>query len=1016
MLKVRDLLDLFSADIKEMAAKVNKVCDTPVKAEVDVEDKGFPVKGQCSVPFYPVYVSPISTRGSEGFVINPFEKLLDFLPGEQGRIGDGRFFTPAPDLRGWMLIDKEKISSTAHKEQVVGDFEVWLDWRAPNKDQELKDVGPLMRDFILRADTRGVVDKTGYQYMDIGQVAEDDTDDVPIMVLTRVDCAITFNVRTCEWEMFEDAMEPSAINNVTQHKELLTTVKEGRATYTGEEIAKMVMSTEKGLGLLADWYDKNLDTILLPTRFAITHPLDARGYFLRKSATAAVNVTGDWHIPTKDMFPVYIHDIALDHWFGISNGLAQISVGELPPSREQAGVLMGVYEVWYDKEAKDVYTNAQLGWLLKTVMGSRFMPTSEGHVAMFGCMAYLNHFIAKAVHGGVVKQLDAVPGTRIADLSRRQENLNDFRAAFSINNPVCRVHLYDSSLGTVRMVPGHINTPPVSIVAESDNYTATPSALCNMLIAMSSAGMFSNWEANLQGDDDLEVVPPGPAYAAFYGAAPHIGPAPYALSSDAPVYLDTSEGLFGLCEDGHWGLCMEPAETTIKRLNLRPVGEYFGFQLYCDTDSNQVIQLSNWYVNNLIYSTAEYFVPFERYPTVFAYIYNLDKDSQTWMNTGIAPSNNRVTFGNNHVLSYDVETHLWECVPSAGFVGRKVFGNGITYNDPPTELTFTPEELKIALDGLQLLLPTISYSEFAQVPTRLEYPRYVADRAPETSWTLDFGGLNYTSHEGDWALSEMEVHGDARIDMLDFIELVLGWLVSFANYHNAGQGLKVIQEMLGTEDFASDACHVELNQFIVYLDGQHAYVMGEGLDDGSGLESYTTGRLAPSGGIHPVHLAVRGDCAAVPLSVAAQVLCNITAAQELMLMYENEKRSPAVAAEGAAAYLRRVQAPLDSANRLAMSEVKSKRPAILAFNNDGDMFGWTGREFYKLDTLDGFVKVGSPFDCDVCYRDGMADSPMSIDDLKYVFYRLLSVAWQSWRKADYSCILNDYILGRYRKW
>lgn len=1018
---VRSLLEVFASEIKPLAETVKEMVkhDKYVKQDPPVEDKGLPVKGTCVVPSYPIYITPVESRGSEGFLINPIDKVLGMLPGEAARVSSGKFFTPAPDFSGWMLIDKEKVSSTAHREQVLGNFEIWLDWRAPNKEQVLQKLPTrLMMDFVLRADIKGVTDTKGFDYYDVGQTGDEAVEEESIMVLTRVDCAITFNTKTCEWRMYEGVKEPSPINNVTQHKSIVATVKEGRATYTGEQIAKMVMSVESGLKIMADWYETNLDMILTPTKYKVLHPLDTRGYFLRKSATAATVLDIGCHRPTHDSFPVYIYDTTLKRWFGISNGFFGISESSVPASREKAGVLMGAFEVWYDTNASDTYTNSQLGWLLRTVMCSRFMPTSEGHIAMYGCMSYLNNFISRIMSGGVIKSLEAAAGTRIADLTRQSAELNKFEVAFDVGGTICRAHTYDSNTGVLRMVPGHVSNAQQSIVAECDEFDATPTVLANLLSAISSSGMFSNWEANLQSEEELELIKPGPAIVAFYSKSPHAGMVPNSLAEQSPVYVQTGDGMFGIRNDGRWGICPDSAEDLIKHLKLCPAGTMFGHQLYCNPESHEGVHFDNERMSALIYSTAEYFVPFEQYPTLFAYIYNLDKDTDTWKNTGIASSNNRVTFGNNHVLSYDIETHLWECVPDAGFERDTKLENLISYDTPPGEVTFTPEDIKVALESLQQLLPTIHHTESADVPVSLEYPRYIADRAEEVQWTIDFGGLHYTIRQGDWALSELEVHGDATVSMTDFIGLVVGWLISFASYRDAGCGLKVVQEILGMDEFLSDKCSVNINQFIVYTDQQHVYVMGEGLDDGVGLEAYTNGRFVPSGGVHPVHLAVRGDAFGIPLKLAAQVLCNIPAVDELVTMYRTKlsKLPKEELEKGYKGYRDKTEGYMLSASKLSMSEIKTKRPAILAFDNEGDMFGWTGREFYKLDTVDGFVKVGAPYDCGVYYREGMEDSPMPIGDLKYVFYRLLTVAWPVYKSLHASYIMYEYILGRYREW
>lgn len=1003
MLTVKNLIDAFTSDITRMESIVESGCKGPLESSDDSVDKGLPVVGQCTVPIYPIYIVPITSRNA-GFKVNPIEMLVDTvvskMPGEGARSDEVMFYTPDPTFKGWLSLQKDKLPMSAHRENVLGMFEVWVDNKAPNKSDELKyDPGDLLRDFILRADTKNRCKKEGYRYITGASAVGGEAISKPIMVLTRMDCAVEFDVNSMKWNMIEQCPEMSPAYNVTQHKTFLVTAKPGQMKLSGEQVAKMALTVQEALDIMGNRYLESLDSILVPTRFKLLHPMDTRGYFLRKSASYFFNNGLTVHRRTKDSFPIFLHDTSNGKWYQISTGFFGVPSSMLPKDRAVAGTLGGLYEVVYDTQASDNYTYAQLGWLFKVLMGSQYVTENEGVVALNGCMSMLNCFISGVMGIQTVRELEAVNGTRIEDLSVVDAGVDVFSVAFGVNAPCCRSYVYSSVSGSMTVVSGRVGSES-SLQAETSNYSVTYRGLASMLWAISEFDIFKNWEQSLKDAvEDMDLVEPGPAYKAFFARAPHVHD-PYTLDSNVGVFLDAGGHMYVLTSDGPWFDTLMSAEEAIAKKGLTEFGDFFGGKLYVNLNDMSTFKLSSEFVETVLKYTALYFVPFESCPTVFDYLYNMDRDSKVWMQAGVSNSDSRLVIGNNHMFAYDKDTQMWEFVPSAGYASGTRLGP--VYVSAPDNMEFTVGELRTALKSLQALLPSIQFKSNCPHPLSYEAVRYVSDVVPDAAWTLEFGGQPYTSVEGDWAHATTTVENDSAVlQVMDVVTLILGWMCTFASYKKSDGAYTVIADMLGEEmDKEAGGCpQLVSTNHVIFTSSSKCYVSDSGLDDGVGIEEWTrrTGSC-----VHPVNFNLMCDAEWLPVNQAAEILSKAGRLDDIFQMYTPVDNP-------SCDYDKRVAGRVSMSQRKVLDDYKPNQyiPYIIfrgplgTFSTNG--FDWSSAEFVSNEEV---VMHDTPFGYTVSYFKDMERAPMSTDQLRWVWESFVSACWDGWHDPRVAYYLN----------
>lgn len=1015
---VRELALMLSSDVRHMHKSIERSYPIKEKPEVPVTDvTPFPVRGQCNVPTVPVYISPV-VQGEGKFTVNPLKKLVNkvaqHLPGEATGASSDIFYTPSADLTCWQTIDKEKIPGSAHRETVIGEFEVWLDSQMPNGATELTyDAGPLLRDFLLRADSRNLVRDeciaAGYSYLtEFTSTPTTVGDTKMVMAMTRLDCAAEFDFATLKWNFLEAAPEMSQLYNITQLKNIVVAAKSGQATYTGEQLAKIVMATQDGVSMMADKYMENLESLLSVTRFKLLHPLDTVGYFLRYSATSSVNSVLNVHTPSKDYFPVFLHDTVLDAWSQISNGFASIPKASLPPNREVAGIIGGVYEVVYDKDARDTYTYEQIAWLMKVVMSSPYMPNSESLAAMYGCMSYLTCALSSILDSGSVESLVPVPGTRIADNSPQDPKLNQASVAFCLNTPRCRTHLYSSDTNIVRMTPGRITTMETSIMVDTDRYIMTPEAFCNMLSAISDSGVFANWEANLNNSDDLGLVDPGPKYKAFYAKAPHIYD-PFTCVDKRSVYIDVEGHLYCMDTDGSWADALCETDVGVARYNLTKAFSFFCGTLYFAPNAENVT-ISPHLIRNLLVTTAKYFVSFELYPTVYSFLYNFDKEAGTWMQAGVSSAKSRITFGKGHAFTYDIESNLWDFKRDCGYASPTQMGPVCIST---TEgVTIGVKELGKAMLSLSSLLPSIEYIQSTPHPKSYNYMRFVPKTCDDPKWTVKFGNINFTSDNGDWAVCSKEVpDSNATVSSVEFIALALGYLKYIATYEKSAAAYSVIKEMLGQSFENLPALPVTTPEFIFYINEHHVWTSAHGCDDGVGLEDYTTEFVATGMNAHYIHFALVDGRASYTIQQVLSILKSVGRVDEIFDMYADKTPSYDFSqiTDASENYARRVSGRIEN--------IWKNVQGIEAPNIDKISFVFAGADYctgfcegnwYKCEKPNDFEEVADG----VYVRPDMVYGLVSAEDCKNIVELYMTMHWDSWKDAWYGCILEESRQGR----
>lgn len=781
-MKVRELTNLIgSCDVRRILAAVRghvQPADDPGK------DTGLPVFGECSVSPYPVYFGLESS--GEDYRITIGQKaagaVKDTLPGAAKRLG--KWYCLSADLRGYCTIPADKVPLLCRKVGYLGGYVVMVDTMMPGGGNEVQgDVYALLADMVLRFDTKAAVRdeaiKVGCRYVNGPASA---VEDMPHIALApRADIAIEYDFRLNQWRRIENLDDVSSLHNKTQHRDFIGICQPGKVSLTGEDIAKLVLSTQEAINTLGQVYYDNLDELLTPTRFKVLHPLDTKGYFLRMSAsTIATASTKAIYAPAISHFPVWLHDTLLDKYYEVNLGLAPVDVTNLPENREVAGTLGHTCEVIYDVDAQDVYDTQQLAYLAMLIMKSKYpAKEDEGIIAMYGCMEHLNSVFAPLLIGKGIDCLPEIKGTRIENLNPDPNVSVGYDAVIGLSTSCAKALSYSANSDTVVQIPEAMSDREHAITGEC-TYTKVKSfVLARALTRFSEAKPFEVWEAGLLARMTLELEDVPPAFAEYFSKAPHVKD-PVRVTNASWAVLKVGDAYYTVTPEMGWAELVNFKMPDTYLL----IGEFFCGELYClPTDMN----ISSDMLTQLITSTAQYFVSFDTAPTVFKYLYNMDMESGRWSVTGVDQSSNCIMIGAEGVgsLCYDPATWLWS-YSSIPMDNCSNMGPVQVFIPDELKPKLTVELLDAACRSVNLCLAGIGGKTATTVPLAMARPRVVPHTVSQAEWTLTINGQTYADNgDGDWALYTGEGCPDnkqAVLDEVTFLSLLLNYFVYFVRF------------------------------------------------------------------------------------------------------------------------------------------------------------------------------------------------------------------------------------------
>ncbi len=755
------------------------------------KDTGLPVVGECDISAFPIYFG--LTSSTQDYRITIGQKaagaVRDALPNAALRMD--KWYCIDPQFHGYRTIAKEKVPKLVKNLGYLGQYLVVSDAMMPGGNNNIDEdaVLPLLADIVLRFDEKSQVRedaiKAGCRYMN--GPAELAADMPHIAVLTRSDMAIEYDFRLQKWRDVPNLPTISSLNNKSQHRDFVSICQPGQCRLKGEDVAKLVLSTQDAIKMFGQKYADNLTELLTPTRFKVLHPLDTTGYFLRMSAsTIATSSTKAIAVPAISHFPVWLHSCLHDRYYEINLGFAQIAKASLPVNAVVAGKLGTDYEVLYDPDAEDLYDTEQLAYLACYVMKSS-LPNKEGDgvIAMYGCMEHLNSIFAPIVLGKGVNILPEIRGTRIENLDPDKAGDVLYSAAYGLSTACAKSLLYDAESDSVQQSSEAMVNRELALTGECTRASVSAIVFARALVRFSEAKPFEVWEAGLAERLQLELVTPPMAAIDFFKEAPHAND-PVREAKPRWLILKVGDKAYTVNSYGSWA---ELVDTGVPADYLE-IGSYFCGQLYA---KNQDVKASDSMLTTLLLSTAQYFVSFGSAQTVFKYLYNMDAESGRWNPGGAGQSDECILLASPDagVLSYNPETHLWSHVPYGGDGSLFKHMGPFNYNIPDTlSGKLTADILSTACKSLSVCSLSFQGLEAVAVPDGFRYPRTVPKAVDVAPWVIDFGQQSYTAVDGGWALY-MGNSGDSakegQVSDEDFISLVIDYIYYFMCF-SAGNG------------------------------------------------------------------------------------------------------------------------------------------------------------------------------------------------------------------------------------
>lgn len=983
-------------------------------------DKGFPVSGECNIPTYPVYLVPVHAKNDTGFRVNYFDRIMDkvveHLPGSD--IADASvYYTPAADLMSWQTIKKENLPPRVRQRSVIGDFESYVDTTFPNGDKHVQlNAYILLADLLLRIDTRGKVREraiaAGCRYI---EAKNTNPSDLPkIAVLTRAEAVVEYDFGQKKWDYVEDLPEPSVLQNATQHKQFVPMAQPGRVTMSGKDVADLALATADGLRMLAKVYEDNLETYLSTSRFKIRHPIDTVGFFLRYCASGAIRYTPSTYPPTKDAFPIWLHDPMLNEWYGLSKGLFRIGQASLPQHVEKGGELLGVYEIWYDTEASDVYDTSQLAYLVCLLMQSQYMPQDTPIVAMYGCMKYLNTAISSFLIGAPTPKLQTFSGTRFTDLSCTDQ---DWRPNVMLNliGDVTNTFTFLGQSGEVVMQNISMQSSEHVIKAECVVDVLTARQLGNILSTYDKKDVFQSWNNALQESaDDYELVEPSPACKAFYAQATHVFEQPYADNNDG-LFLAVNSTYYRVGDEGEIEEALDMTEALANA--MESCGSIFSYPLFCNPDYEYY--MANDFMSKLFVNLTKYFLNFERLQALYKYFVSCDSKSGDWTHIEradaleefvLVPLSNPEIRG---VLVYNNATHLWsheslvpnEFAPFDGIVGISM----------EEAFTCNTQVLQTMCNAIQPMLKSIRFDS-----SGIEYDRAFNVQRPTPSvedslWRVKFGDSYYTGMNGKWtrvtrATEEFHIE---ELDPEEFISLLLDWFKVFARFSDCVDAWAYCIEMLGA-DFRNIQQVPESNKkLVVIYTTKGSWMAPIEWDDAEGPDLHR--RKQDTANKYGINIHIETERRYITLQDFALYCVQPIDKISTGIMQRCKVRNPNTPwSEEKAYFSSRVGKLVDVENRKFSSDTLHAlvRDPILVLADAGDVeaLGWDGDNWHLTHWDERlYTVVGRACGVNICVDSAMLYYQIPEEDACHEFYKVLNALWEP---GEYDIrVINDLSRG-----
>lgn len=686
-----------------------------------------PCSGTCSVPTYPVYISPASDAGE----LNPhllagvkaaIKDMSPIVSGDGGRV----FYTPAADCRTWEKCGEGAVPPTVRKVGSIGCFLVYTDlFNYTGFSDQLpypNEAARLLVDLYIRGDKGGDLEESmagmGLYLLDTSasQSGEKGEEDEPFALMLRADCLIAYHVSSNSWSMESD-VEPSVLNNVSQLPSPGLMARSFSYVMTGKEVADVVMSVCKSAAPLLDkFFTDNLEEFLKGTRFAILHPMDTVGYFLRYAQACSMKYNRYCATPTKDRFPVYAKNTVSGGYYEFSKEMTLTSADAIPADLVSAGTIGGVFEILYEDKSA-TYTAAQLGWLAACVLDSAIIEPTKGIIAMRGCMFNVNGIFSGLLKLKTIKALEAVPGTGIADLSTDETRASTFKAVFGVMEPHVREFGYDADAGSCTPIPGHSGKTPVYALCSAG--VTTPAFVGKSLIRMADSGFLTACDTELGIQKDLELTRPPEHMSAWYNQREHVHKPPVSMDGFG-LYLVTEGGSVFLANKEYgWSTY----EGIVLPDSAEVIGSMFGHTLYAVPDME--VALTDAEFTALFVSTLHFFVDFTNYPELYAWLYMADTEGPWHDNPkgeGAVGQFIIMAAGTNTMLVYDAEKDLWSAEAYRGMGEPEgCLGNALFWVS--NGFSATPAVVRSMLNSLPALVKTLSTNiPGANIPT-IQNPR-----------------------------------------------------------------------------------------------------------------------------------------------------------------------------------------------------------------------------------------------------------------------------------------------------
>lgn len=981
-MKVRELVNIVSSC--EPRRILSKISSEGPALEGPGKDSGLPIVGECTLSAYPVYFGKVNS--SDEYRVTVADKAIgamkDMLPNGVHRLS--KWYCLSEDLSGYKSIPADKLPMITRKAGYLGDFEVRIDPTMPGANNELQyDTDRIFGDMVLRFDLKKTVyDEAvakGCRYL-IGSPSL--AEDMPhVAILTRADIAIEYDFRTHTWGDVENLAPISSLNNKTQHRDFVAICQPGQFNLSGEEVAKMVLTVEDAIKKLGQKYEANLDEILTPTRFKVMHPLDTKGYFLRMSAsTIATSSAKPLFVPSRSHFPIWLHDTRDDSYYEVALGFALTPITDLPESRAVAGTLNSRYEVIYDTEANDMYDTQQLAYLVGLFAKSPYVrKEGDGVVAMYGCMEHLNSVFAPILLGQGAMALPEIKGTRIEDLSPSEDCNNIFNAFFGLSTSCARTLTYSNTDDEVHQVNIAMYDRDKVLSGECVSYPVKALLVAKALVRFAEADPFAVWEAGLQSRMELELVEPPVAFSDYFSKAPHVYDPPR-VSARSWLYLKTDEGKVYVPDDKfNWCEYVDdvPANETIE------VGKFFCGTLYA---SNQEVFVGSENLSALLLSTAQYFVSFDRAPTVYKYFYNLDAKSHRWEATAAVMGENNVILGNDKgAICFNMESHLWSYNPAS-------YKDGVQYGPfycSTPECTLTVDMLQTACRSLSACAASLVAQEqpcVDEVPAAFSRDRCVPAATDTYQWSVQFNGNDYTLLDQDWALCTDGPRLDCKgavVEPADFASLLASYACYFLKlqstqvqvyqvFHNLLGG--VFDSIIKDEPAYTISGHMWCCQQCMEFGANNGLVQKP-----SNLQS----KDVSSDNIMQVSIDLVSSIGAFTVTDVADTILQLNKVDAL---FYNVKAENWQASQ---------QSFMNRQGALADKLERSIRPGGKSALISVGQYMWDGVDWYQLEDIGAdWCQVGTVFGMAVCYNRQFTYTPITERATEILLYNILALLWE----------------------